>query len=427
MDASSTHEDAHSSLPPSSPPLLPDADDEHRVYLAPIGLDTVPFASSALCDRFSEVQEHVTPSSMVNAPEVNGTAKSSALIEQRKGDPRNRAGIASYTAHWDKSSARDTAEHTEARKDKYTDVVNGYYDGATELYEYGWGESFHFCRYYKGEPFYQAIARHEHYLAHMANLKPGMRVLDVGCGVGGPAREISRFSDCEVVGLNNNEFQVQRARKYTAKAGLSNQVSFVKGDFMALAEQLGENSFDAVYAIEATCHAPTWEGVYGEIFKVLKPGGVFGVYEWCMTDRFDQSNPRHKEVQHGIELGNGIPEMRPIAQARDALTKVGFAIEHEEDLAARDDPVDWWYSLSGDLSKAQTFWDLATVWRMTHWGRNLTGWGVYWLEKVGLVPKGTHDVQEALKVAADSLVAGAKEDLFTPMMLFVARKPESSS
>jgi SAM-dependent methyltransferase len=69
--------------------------------------------------------------------------------------------------------------------------------GATELYEYGWGDSFHFCRYYPGEPFYQAIARHEHYLAHQTGIKPKMRVLDVGCGVGGPAREIARFTDAE--------------------------------------------------------------------------------------------------------------------------------------------------------------------------------------------------------------------------------------
>lgn len=48
----------------------------------------------------------------------------------------------------------------------------------------------------------------------------------------------------------------------------------VKGDFMKLREQFGEGSFDAVYAIEATVHAPTWEGVYGEIKRVLKPGGV---------------------------------------------------------------------------------------------------------------------------------------------------------
>jgi sterol 24-C-methyltransferase len=42
---------------------------------------------------------------------------------------------------------------------------------------------------------------------------------------------------------------------------------------MKLREQFGENSFDAVYAIEATCHAPDWEGIYGEIKRVLKPGG----------------------------------------------------------------------------------------------------------------------------------------------------------
>ncbi len=128
------------------------------------------------------------------------------------------------------------------------------------------------------------------------SLRPGMRVLDVGCGVGGPAREIARFADVKIVGLNNNEFQIGRARRYTKAAGLEEQVRFVKGDFMKLSEQFGENAFDAgascfashvicqvdirdsghyiVYAIEATVHAPTWEGVYGEILKVLKPGGV---------------------------------------------------------------------------------------------------------------------------------------------------------
>ena len=170
-------------------------------------------------------------------------------------------------------------------------VVLGYYDGATELYEYGWSQSFHFSRFYKGEAFLASLARHEHYLASQMVIRPGMRVLDVGCGVGGPAREIARFTDAQIIGLNNNDFQIGRARKYAKKAGLENQVTFVKGDFMKLSEQFGENSFDAgtlfysflflpliykflVYAIEATVHAPSWEGVYGEIFKVLKPGGV---------------------------------------------------------------------------------------------------------------------------------------------------------
>lgn len=77
------------------------------------------------------------------------------------------------------------------------------------------------------------------------SLRPGMRVLDIGCGVGGPAREIARFADVNIVGLNNNDFQIGRARKYTKEADLEDQVQFVKGDFMKLSEQFGENSFDA--------------------------------------------------------------------------------------------------------------------------------------------------------------------------------------
>jgi SAM-dependent methyltransferase len=121
----------------------------------------------------------------------------------------------------------------------------GYYDGATELYEYGWAQSFHFSRFYKGEAFAASLARHEHYLAAQMSLRPGMRVLDVGCGVGGPAREIARFSDARIIGLNNNDFQIGRARRYTKAAGLEDQVQFVKGDFMKLSEQFGENAFDA--------------------------------------------------------------------------------------------------------------------------------------------------------------------------------------
>jgi cyclopropane fatty-acyl-phospholipid synthase-like methyltransferase len=44
-------------------------------------------------------------------------------------------------------------------------------------------------------------------MANKLGIKPGEVVLDVGCGVGGPAREIAIFTDCNVVGLNNNDYQ----------------------------------------------------------------------------------------------------------------------------------------------------------------------------------------------------------------------------
>jgi len=349
----------------------------------------------------------------------NGTEKANA-------DGRVNSRISNYTGFWEKDSAKDLEIQKANRIENYTEVINGYYDGATELYEYGWAQSFHFSRFYKGEGFHQSLARHEHYLAAQMGLKPGMRVLDVGCGVGGPAREIARFADVNIVGLNNNDFQIGRARKYTKRAGLEGQVSFVKGDFMKLAEQFGENSFDAVYAIEATVHAPSFEGVYGEIMKVLKPGGTFGVYEWVMTDAWDSTNPEHKAIAHGIEVGDGIPEMRPIKACDKALETVGFEILHREDLADRDDDVPWYYPLEGDIRKAQTTWDYFTVWRMSWSGILVTQAVIKFLELVGVVPKGTYDVGESLKVAAGALVKGGQQKLFTPMYLVVNRKPMAS-
>ena len=107
-----------------------------------------------------------------------------------------------------------------------------YYNLATDFYEYGWCQSFHFSRGSKGESFQQSIARHEHYLAHMAGLKKDMKVLDVGCGVGGPAREIAKFTGAYITGLNLNEYQVERAQKYAIKEGLDHQCQFAQGDFM---------------------------------------------------------------------------------------------------------------------------------------------------------------------------------------------------
>ena len=181
-------------------------------------------------------------------------------------DGRVGSRIENYAGFWQKDINKEAKADSDVRLENYTEVINGttcprhlsfivphlilssspgYYDGATELYEYGWAKSFHFSRFYKGEAFAASLARHEHYLASQMSLRPGMRVLDVGCGVGGPAREIARFADVNIVGLNNNDFQIGRARKYTKEADLEDHVQFVKGDFMKLSEQFGENSFDA--------------------------------------------------------------------------------------------------------------------------------------------------------------------------------------
>ncbi|KAG5539088.1 hypothetical protein RHGRI_019592 [Rhododendron griersonianum] len=128
----------------------------------------------------------------------------------------------------------------------------------------------------------------------------GLRVLDVGCGIGGPLREIAQFSMTSVTGLNISEYQIIRAKALNRKVGLDKACDFVKADFMKM--PFPDNGFDAVYALEATCHAADVVGSYKEIYRVLKPGQCFAAYEWCMTNSFDLHNQEHQKIKlKGLE------------------------------------------------------------------------------------------------------------------------------
>ena len=249
-----------------------------------------------------------------------------------------------------------------------------------------------------------------------------MKVLDVGCGVGGPAREIAKFTGAHITGLNNNDYQIERATHYAHKEELSNQLKYVKGDFMQMS--FPDNSFDAVYAIEATCHAPSLEGIYSEIFRVLKPGGVFGVYEWLMTEEYDNDNIRHREIRLGIEQGDGISNMCKVSEGLAAMKAAGFEMLHNEDLADRPDPFPWYWPLSGELRYIQSIYDVFTIVRMTKLGRWAAHGAAGILETLKLAPAGTKKTADSLALAADCLVAGGRDKLFTPMYLMVGRKPE---
>jgi sterol 24-C-methyltransferase len=132
-----------------------------------------------------------------------------------------------------------------------------------------------------------------------------------------------------------------------------------------------------------------------------------------MTDQWDPSNPEHRAIAHGIELGDGIAEMRPKAACLNALDAVGFENVHTEDLAERDDDVPWYYPLEGNISNAQTFWDYFTVWRMSWSGKFVTQTVVKVLEWFRIAPKGTFEVGESLKIAADALVKGGQQKVLT--------------
>ncbi|RDY06512.1 Cycloartenol-C-24-methyltransferase, partial [Mucuna pruriens] len=303
----------------------------------------------------------------------------------------------------------------EERKTNCVDMVNKYYNLVTSFYEYGWGQSFHFAPRWKGESLKESMKRYEHFLALQLSLKPGQKVLDVGCGIGGPLREISRFSLTSIIGLNNNEYQIMRAKELNRNTGLDKTCNFIEADFMQI--PFPDNSFDAVYAIEATCHAPDVYACYKEIHRVLKPGQCFAAYEWCMTKAFDPNNEEHQKIKAEIEVGNALPEIRLTTKCVEALKQAGFEIIWEKDVAV-DSPVPWYFPLDTSHFSFSTF-------RLTSIGRFFTRSMVRVLEFVGLAPKGSLKVEEILQKASKGLVEGGKKEIFTPMYFFLAQKPNS--
>ncbi len=305
------------------------------------------------------------------------------------------------------------------RLEQYETVVNSYYDLATDFYEYGWGTSFHFAQRQPSETLVQSLARHEHFLALKLGISAKSRVLDVGCGVGGPAREIARFSGAAVTGLNNNAYQVSRATILTLREKLEPQnCNFVKGDFMR--QPFQDNVFDAAYAIEATCHAPDRVGCYAEILRVTKPGGLFVCYEWCTTDRFDGSD-EHRRIVDNIQVGNGLPGVQSTRQVLEAAREAGWEIVEFADLAEPKPyyPVPWYEPLAGGFS-IRNF-------RTTRVGIWLTSAFCYVFETLRVLPRGTYDTQQFLIRGAEGLVAGGKSGTFTPMFFFLGRKPSNGS
>lgn len=314
-----------------------------------------------------------------------------------------------YLKYFDEKDEIKTAE---LRKENPTDVSNHYYDLATDFYEYGWGEAFHFAPLRKGESREHAFAKYEYMLALKLGLSSEDRVLDAGCGIGGPARHIASFSGAHVTGINCNDYQLGRARALTKIAELEKNCTFVKGDYHNLSYPDG--TFDKAYAIEATCHSPCLAKVYSEICRVLKPGGLFACCEWIMTDKYDPNNSYHKKLKADILEGDALPDVLTIPQVLASVKESGFEVIEASDHALTSQ-VPWHTVL-------QAQWTVSDL-KITPMGRWATHAMLMALETVKLAPKGAVKVHRTLCKGADGLAAAGQEGIFSPMYVMILRKP----
>ncbi|MFD2421807.1 SAM-dependent methyltransferase [Amycolatopsis pigmentata] len=122
----------------------------------------------------------------------------------------------------------------------------------------------------------------------------GQHVLDVGCGVGGPALQVAERTGAKVTGITISQAQVALARDLAARSGAAERVRFEHAD--ATSMPFADAEFDAVIAIESMVHMPDREHTLREIARVLRPGGKL-----VLTD-FHERFPIPAEDRRHVDL-----------------------------------------------------------------------------------------------------------------------------
>ena len=114
-------------------------------------------------------------------------------------------------------------------------------------------------------------------LARLAKLAPGLRVLDVGGGLGGPARTLAVEHGCQVTVVDLTETFVRAGAALTARLGLADRVSHRQGDALAL--PFPDASFDVVWTQNSGMNISDKEALYAGFARVLRPGGRVALQE----------------------------------------------------------------------------------------------------------------------------------------------------
>jgi len=159
--------------------------------------------------------------------------------------------------------------------------------------------------------------------AEQFGLRPGMRLLDIGCGLGGAARYFAQEHGCQVTGIDLSGEYVDVANALAALVGLGERVSCQAESALNL--PFAPGSFDAAYMLHVGMNIENKAKLFAEVRRVLAPSGLFGIY--------DVMRLAAGELSYPVPWASG-PESSFVADAasyRRLLVEAGFEVLKERD------------------------------------------------------------------------------------------------
>lgn len=176
-------------------------------------------------------------------------------------------------------------------------------------------------------------------LAARLRIEPGSSLLDIGCGLGGPARHLASVHGCSVTGIDLSRPFIDLATMLTERARLSHRVRHVAGDALHLPFEPGH--FDLAWTQHVAMNIANRHGLYSGIYNVLRPGGRLAIYDVVAGDGGPGQFPGQFPVQFPVPWARDPADsfLKTAGATRAALEDSGFAILDWADVT--DAAADW--------------------------------------------------------------------------------------